>query len=160
MKTLSESGFKHFLENDSLYIWREFKVPGPHETIVIREVDGLCQECGQTRPFQSVGSDAGPEGVQIYPAYPTLHLKFECVSCQNERREYLVEKVETAETVKIHKYGELPKRKLDRNPRLQRFFKDDLDNYEKAVVCLSHEYGIGAFAYFRRIIENNIKCAS
>ncbi len=34
--------------------------------------------------------------------------------------------------------------------------KDDLENYEKAVVCLSHEYGVAAFAYFRRIVENNI----
>ena len=34
--------------------------------------------------------------------------------------------------------------------------KDDLDNYEKAIICLSLGYGVAAFAYFRRVVENNI----
>jgi hypothetical protein len=34
--------------------------------------------------------------------------------------------------------------------------KKHLQSYEKALVCLANGYGIGAFAYFRRIVENNI----
>ena len=34
--------------------------------------------------------------------------------------------------------------------------KDDLENYEKAIICLSNGYGVAAFAYFRRVVENNI----
>ena len=156
MKTLTESDFKYLLENDSLYVWREFNKPSPHIFINIREVDAYCQECEQTRPFQSFGLNGDPEGIRFYPANLTLRLEFECVSCQRERREYLVEKVDTVDTIRIQKYGERPRKKLDRNRGLQQFFKDDLDNYEKAVVCLLHEYGMGAFAYFRRIVENNI----
>lgn len=67
-----------------------------------------------------------------------------------------MEQVLDEENISIQKYGELPRWNLVRNRILQKFLKDDLDNYEKAIVCLSHEYGIAAFAYFRRIVENNI----
>lgn len=68
-----------------------------------------------------------------------------------------MEQVLDDENIRIQKYGELPRSRLARNRALQKFLKDDLDNYEKAIVCLSHEYGVAAFAYFRRIVENNIK---
>jgi len=45
---------------------------------------------------------------------------------------------------------------LERDKVLQKFFSNDSEYYEKAVVCLGNGYGIAAFAYFRRIIENNI----
>jgi hypothetical protein len=67
-----------------------------------------------------------------------------------------VEQVLDEENIRLQKYGELPRPKLIRNRVLQKFLKDDLDNYEKAIVCLSHEYGVAAFAYYRRIVENNI----
>ena len=86
----------------------------------------------------------------------TSYFEFSCVSCRESHREYLIEQVLNDETIRIQKYGELPRGKLPRDRVLQKFLKDDLDNYEKAVVCLSHEYGIAAFAYFRRIVENNI----
>ena len=35
--------------------------------------------------------------------------------------------------------------------------QEDQVNYRKALTCLSISYGIGSFAYFRRIIEKEIK---
>lgn len=86
----------------------------------------------------------------------TSYFEFTCVSCRKAHRQYLVEQVLDEENIRLQKYGELPRAKLNRNRELQKFLKDDLDNYEKGVVCLSHEYGVAAFAYFRRIVENNI----
>ncbi|MGZ4955653.1 MAG: hypothetical protein ACXV8Q_11115 [Methylobacter sp.] len=60
------------------------------------------------------------------------------------------------ENIRVQKYGELPRIPLVRDRVLQKFLKDDLENYEKAVVCLSHEYGIAALAYFRRVVENRL----
>jgi len=87
----------------------------------------------------------------------TSYFSFSCVSCRKAHRVYLVEQVLDDENIRIQKYGELPRSKLVRNRVLLKFLKNDLDNYEKATVCLSHEYGVAAFAYFRRIVENNIK---
>jgi len=58
----------------------------------------------------------------------------------------------------IRKIGQLPAFK--RNPEkevLDYLNEEDKENYTKALSNLSMSYGIGAFAYFRRIIENEIK---
>lgn len=81
---------------------------------------------------------------------------FSCVSCRKSIRIYMVEQIVDDRTITIQKYGQLPRGDIPRDKTLQRFLKGDRDNYEKAVICLSHEYGIAAFAYFRRIVENNI----
>jgi hypothetical protein len=149
---------KNFLETAPLYAWREFKKPSVNRSSLwINEIDAFCEHCEQNRPFQyphSHGSGAGMPTPVLKSG--TSHFEFSCVSCRTSHREYLVEQILSDETIKIQKYGELPRRKLPRDRVLQKFLKDDLDNYEKAVVCLSHEYGIAAFAYFRRIVENNI----
>ena len=83
-------------------------------------------------------------------------LQFSCVSCHKQRHEYLIDQIVTNENIRIQKYGELPRKNLDRDIQLQKFFSNDSDCYEKAIVCLANGYGIGAFAYMRRIVERNI----
>lgn len=34
--------------------------------------------------------------------------------------------------------------------------KEDQENYKKALICRSQSYGIGSFAYLRRIVENEM----
>ena len=160
MKQLTDSNIKEFLENGLLYVWQEFEKPANlidlQIHLQIHEIDAFCEKCKQSRPFQ----DLRPKGGTFMPDLDlptrTSHLEFTCVSCRKSRREYHVEQIVDGETIQLQKYGELPKKQLERNPVLQRFLKGDLENYEKAVVCLSHEYGVAAFAYFRRIVENNI----
>ncbi len=166
MKQLTDSNIKEFLENDPLYVWQEFEKPANLIDLWICEIDAFCEKCEQSKPFQDLrtrGGGPGPgtggpsPGTKIqYLQTGTSHLKFTCVSCRKSRREYHVEQIVDGETIRLQKYGELPKKQLERNPVLQRFLKDDLENYEKAVVCFSHKYGVAAFAYFRRIVENNI----
>ena len=157
MKQLTDSDIKEFLENIPLYVWREFEKPANLIDLQIREIDAFCEKCEQSRPFQSFRSTGGGPSAKIqYLKTGTSHLEFTCVSCKKSMREYHVERIVDGATIRLQKYGELPKKQLERNPVLQRFLEDDLENYEKAVVCLSHEYGVAAFAYFRRIVENNI----
>lgn len=158
MKELTYADIKNFLETAPLYAWREFKKPRVNRSSLwINEIDAFCERCEQNRPFHYPHSRGGGAGMPI-PVLEsgTSYFEFSCVSCRKSHREYLVEQILGDETIRIQKYGELPRGKLPRDHVLQKFLKDDLDNYEKAVVCLSHEYGIAAFAYFRRIVENNI----
>lgn len=58
----------------------------------------------------------------------------------------------------IKKIGQLPA--FERNPEnevLNYLIDEDKENYKKALSNLSMSYGIGAYAYLRRIIENEIK---
>lgn len=158
LSELTDADIKEFLENAPLYSWRSFKKPRVNRgSLWIREIDAYCDVCDQMRPFQDLRSRGGGAGMSVKALETgTSYFEFTCVSCRKAHHQYLVEKVLDAENIRLQKYGELPRAKLNRNKDLQKFLKDDLDNYEKGIVCLSHEYGVAAFAYFRRIVENNI----
>lgn len=155
---LTNANIKSFLESAPLYSWRHFKKPQVNlSNLHINEIDSYCDHCEQNRPFHDLRSRGGGTGFTT-PALTTgtSYFNFTCVSCKKTSRTYLVEQAVDDETINIQKYGELPRAKIPRNKTLQKFMKDDRDNYEKAVICLSHEYGVAAFAYFRRVVENNI----
>ena len=174
MQQLTDSDIKEFLENAPLYVWKQFGKPAVNrESLWIREIDTFCETCGQLRPFHAEDKpydsfdrfgaalppfEKGFDSVSIDRSLKTgtSYFKFTCVSCGRSKREYHVEQKVDEKTIRLQKYGELPKKQLERNPVLQQFLKDDLDNYEKAVDCLSLGYGVAAFAYFRRVVENNI----
>lgn len=157
-KVLTDADIKEFLETAPLYSWREFKRPNLNRrSLAIWQIDAHCDVCDQSRPFQDQSSRGGGAGMPDNVLKSgTSHFYFLCVSCNNSSREYLVEQVLDDEKIRLQKYGELPRTILVRDRILQKFLQDDRDSYEKAIICLSHEYGIAAFAYFRRIIENNI----
>ncbi|MBD0332645.1 MAG: hypothetical protein ICV66_08315 [Chitinophagaceae bacterium] len=57
----------------------------------------------------------------------------------------------------IRKVGQWPSFKIKPDAILYSFLEDDdKDYYNKALNCLSHNYGIGAFAYLRKIVEKEI----
>lgn len=155
MEKLTNNHIKEFLENAPLYSWKEFERPDFYRTSLwINEIDAYCKTCGQDRPFQSLGARGSEEGKALSSG--RSFFEFTCVSCRKEKREYFVEQIVHDEVIKIQKYGELPRKDLDRDPLLKKFFSNDSDCYQKAVVCLANGYGIAAFSYMRRIIENNI----
>lgn len=58
----------------------------------------------------------------------------------------------------LRKIGQFPPYSIIPNKVVDKYLtKEDSENYRKALLNLSVNYGIGAFAYFRRIIENEIK---
>lgn len=158
MSLLTDADIKHFLEEAPLYAWREFKKPHINRSSLwIKEIDSECEVCELQRPFQDLRPRGAGSGMAVEALKTgTSYFQFTCVSCRKAVREFLVEQVVSDETIRMQKYGERPRRPLPRDRIVQRFLKDDLANYEKAIVCLSHEYGVAAFAYFRRVVETNI----
>lgn len=84
------------------------------------------------------------------------YFEFTCLTCRRASRRYYVVQFVTDEHVDIEKAGQYPRPRLPRNRHVQRFMADDAANYEKAIACLANAYGIGAFAYYRRLVEDNI----
>ena len=95
----------------------------------------------------------------------SFYLESNCQSCGYKMDLLLNIFSDTAYSVKdkfptlyVRKIGQLPA--FERNPEkevLDYLNEEDKGNYSKALANLSIGYGIGAFAYFRRIIENEIK---
>lgn len=57
----------------------------------------------------------------------------------------------------LRKLGQWPSFQLKPDTLIYNFLsKEDKDYYNKALVCLSQNYGVAAFAYLRKIVENEI----
>jgi hypothetical protein len=58
----------------------------------------------------------------------------------------------------IQKVGQFPPYEIEPETAIQKYLtEEDIGNYKKALTTLSVSFGIGSYAYFRRIIENEIK---
>ena len=158
MEELSNRLIKEFLEQKPLYVKETFKRPKINRgNLYINEIEEHCPYCKQSRPFQDMRPRV-PGSAYSVEALKTgiTDFEFKCASCRRSTIFIFVEQRITDETITLMKFGELPRKVLERDPILQKFFSEDSDNFEKATVCLVNGYGIAAFAYFRRIIENNI----
>lgn len=93
---------------------------------------GVCQSCGENIDFL---------------------IKVESDKSWFERKEG-----ENGLSIYLRKIGQFPPYSINPDKVVDKYLTDeDSENYRKALINLSVSYGIGAFAYFRRIIENEIK---
>lgn len=95
----------------------------------------------------------------------TLHIVGRCQSC-GAKADFLLKTYSNATwdkrkdgiSITIQKIGQFPPFEISPESAVDKYLLDeDKENYKKALANLSISYGIGAFAYFRRIIENEIK---
>ncbi|WP_182981711.1 hypothetical protein [Sphingobacterium sp. UME9] len=94
-----------------------------------------------------------------------VHVQGVCQSCKT-KIDFLIrstsdkdwDKRQDGMTITIQKVGQFPSYEIGLNTTLKKYLnEEDQSNYKKAWVCLSTSYGIGAYAYLRRVIETEIK---
>lgn len=131
------------------------KVLGGVTRLKIKEVEANCAHCETTRPFHI--RDKFVYELDNSSQKDYFLSTFSCVSCNIYDKVFLllVEKIDS-ERLSVTKVGEYPQNELPRSKALSKFFKKDKEEYSKAVVCIANGYGVAAFAYMRRIVENNI----
>ena len=72
-------------------------------------------------------------------------------SYHTKPKEYGVAKLQ------VEKVGCSPKIKINPNKEIEKFFDRETNSwYYKGLNCIAQDFGIGAFAYFRRIIEKEL----
>lgn len=168
---LTDEAIKMFIETAPLYVWKEFEMPAPkREGLDIKQIESFCEQCQKEKTFNDLSlfpsknvSKAPPPIHPLGgPPAPDTSLKsgettmsFVCVTC-GEKRTFFVEHTVQGKIVKMQKYGQLPRMELKRNRLLQKFVAGDRELYDKAVNCAADGYGIGSYAYFRVVVENNI----
>ncbi len=124
-----------------------------------------CKTCNDSRTFNLI---AFPE--QIRNSHferwdssdsNSQHYKGHCNFCRTYTVDFLINTISKlsedgkSSTLFLRKTGQYPA--YDIKPKkvvLDYLDKEDKDIYSKALMCISHGYGIGAYAYFRRIVEN------
>lgn len=75
----------------------------------------------------------------------------------NQNRTQKFEGVFEQSNVYIEKIGQYPAYSITPSKVISQLLNtEDQENYKKALISLSQSYGIGAYAYLRRIIENEI----
>lgn len=117
---------------------------------------------GDFKSIMSFDSDRKYNDFQVYDGI--------CQHCKNYKENYLLQTTsDKPEPVSythgqipvnylLRKTGQYPPFSIEPNREIAKFItQEDNEYYKKALMNLSASYGIGAFAYFRRIAENQIK---
>lgn len=97
----------------------------------------------------------------------TTHYKGTCKHCNQYKIDIVLNTFTEEEIVIAHgknrtkvyirKIGQYPPFEITPEGYLLKYLnKEDKENYKKGLLLLSQSYGIGAYAYFRRIVENEI----
>lgn len=112
---------------------------------------GQCQYCKKYKVdfLLNVFSDGPIPNLTLYRTFPMAVGRGDGMS--NNSAEAPLHKLY------IRKIGQFPPFEINPDKEVLNFIKEeDRDFYKKALVCLSQSFGIAAYAYLRRITENEI----
>ncbi len=147
---------KNFIEEYSLY--RKFKVEKLASTTNKLPVVQINMECPTCKSHQTFAMTNKYYENCDYSNYPVSGIVFRmvyiCVHCQIFQRIFYV-KIDSKEQW-LMKVGQFPSWEIKGDANIERLLKEHASYYKKGLVCESQGYGIGAFGYYRRIVEEII----
>ncbi|NQU99211.1 MAG: hypothetical protein HQ538_00585 [Parcubacteria group bacterium] len=164
---------KKFLEEYPLY--KKFKVEDLYDFSDLDDVPKpaihmYCDRCDSDQTFNMHNEYYENERnskIKI-PGIITRALYF-CSACDQGQRVFLIKFLctpvegadeddeEEAETdMYLMKVGQYPAWSIETDKELERLLGAHKDYYKRGLICESQSYGIGAYAYFRRITEDVI----
>lgn len=148
--------YKEFLEEYPLY--RKFEVSNlalttnrlPKATIKM-----ACQICSSEQTFVMTNNyDENCDHSDYSVSGLTFRLKYICMHCQNFERFFFVKVSDNKGS--IMKVGQYPAWDSSTDSNVEKMLGAHANYFKKGLICESQGYGIGAFAYYRRIIEEII----
>ncbi len=89
-------------------------------------------------------------------------IRYTCSACERGLYVFLIyfgfeiKKPDKETEIYLEKVGQIPAWNIEMDKELEGILDDHSDDYKKGLICESQGYGIGAFAYFRRITEEVI----
>jgi hypothetical protein len=126
---------------------------GRYSAILTPPLRLFCPSCEGERTFRSDGD---------YPALTltTAHailMSYLCSDCRKARKQFFLWVVPSKDTGRgrVYKYGEKPPFGVPVPNKLLRLFDTDGKTFLKGRQCENQGLGIGAFAYYRRMVENH-----
>jgi hypothetical protein len=109
--------------------------------------------CNGVRFFRCVSG----QGKRLKQQYEYIFITYICSNCQaNEKTFSLAVRLDEEEgaTGELYKFGELPPFGPPTPPKLIKLIGPDRDDFLKGRRCENQGLGVGAFIYYRRVVEN------
>ena len=130
-------------------------------------INMYCSQCISMQTFNMVNNYWDDDDLSYASSGPlgiTFRLKYLCASCGNKLILFFVEFGQTQKTTGkteavsywIRKVGQNPPWEIEVDKKLESILGTSSDLYKKGLVSESQNYGIGAYAYYRRIVEETI----
>lgn len=144
-----------FLETYPLYRKRPHAVGPTMDKIPKVQINMECGRCEAVRTFVMVNEYW--EGFGVINANATgevVQAKYVCVSCRAFKR-YFALQIAT-DRMSITKVGQMPAWSVAANADVSKMLGEHRSHLQKGLISESQGYGIGAFAYYRRIVEETI----
>lgn len=152
---------REFLEDYPLY--RNFSLTGIVH-LSLSEYPSIkteCPECRDVQTFTYQGYDH-PKWAEEGPfrqgganpsqfANKSLNINYQCQGCSSLRMSFLLRF--SPDAMQVHKAGQSPQKSIRAPAEIQSALGSNVDFYKKGLICESLSYGIGAFAYYRRLME-------
>jgi hypothetical protein len=140
-------------------LWRNQKYGGGGVPSAARPVMSTpdlrlhCQKCDGERTFRALNDDPN---LKSEPATTTLFVGYRCGDC-HERLKFFSLRIIKREGGggSAYKFGEEPPFGVPVPKKLLRLFGSDSQNFLKGRQCENQGLGVGAFAYYRRVVENH-----
>jgi hypothetical protein len=160
-------GFAQFLENMPpaqiaavSNFWKVRKsAEGRWYELTVPELTLHCRDdlCNGLRVFRF---DQGNRTVSGGTTFINTYLTYRCSNCQNTTKVFSLYAAFDDEPFelgngKCYKYGELPPYGTPTSNRLLKLFGKDAEIFLKGRQCENHALGIGAFGYYRRVVESH-----
>ncbi len=146
---------KEFLEEYPLY--RKYSIPIPETLDNLQKIriNMPCQFCKSSQTFAMTNDYfAGFPYRNSSSKDASIKLEYICVHCQKFTRYFYI--IINNDLKSIMKVGQYPSWDIIGDPIIEKMLGKYSDFYKKGLICESQGYGIGAFGYYRRIVENII----
>jgi hypothetical protein len=147
---------KQFLEEYPLY--RKFTTFIPPDLKYFRKpsLHMSCSICKSEQTFNMTNEYifSGARPLLRRPDGKVLKLVYLCEGCREFIRMFFV--YISKDTTYFMKVGQHPAWDISVEKYISEMLKGHVDNYKKGLACESQGYGIGAYAYYRRIVEEII----
>lgn len=147
---------KKFLETYPLY--RKFRmqtIPDRMDQFTDVRIKMKCTNCVSTQTFAMINKHYENCKYSNYP--PTgvaFRMVYMCTHCEKFERLFFVKIDEQKQWVM--KIGQYPPWEIAGEPNLETILGYNSEYYKKGLICESQGYGIGAYGYYRRIVEKTI----
>ncbi|MGI6278649.1 MAG: hypothetical protein ACOYJ8_02495 [Patescibacteria group bacterium] len=161
---------KKFLEEYPLYrkFLTELKTYHRLSDIPKPSIHMHCKQCQSGQTFNMVNeyNEIDYYSNNKIPGI-VIRLKYKCTGCHNYIRYFLVHfataeievkndkgEKEYQEVIYMEKVGQYPAWSIEMDKELEEILGDHAEYYKRGLICESQSYGIGAYAYFRRVTED------
>jgi len=101
--------------------------------------------------------EGGNQIIHKHQKFTNTYFVYLCSNCAEKRKIFSLQirAEEQGSRGACYKFGEEPAYGVPTPPRLLRLFGDDKDIFLKGRRCENQGLGIGAFVYYRRVVENH-----